>query len=125
VTLYRSAGRAAEFVNVGRNVVVASKSGPVETVPTVPVATALNYSKRVDEHMGAVRMADFNSSALSEHAWNAGHRVDWSEVTILDQHENLHIRLSLEACHIRKQPLPLNRDKASLPPAYDHLLKNS
>ena len=31
------AGRAAEFVNyIGRNVVVASKSGPVETVPTVP-----------------------------------------------------------------------------------------
>ena len=36
------AGRAAEFVNyIGRNVVVASKSGPVETVPTVPVAAAL------------------------------------------------------------------------------------
>jgi len=27
-----------------QNVVVASKSGPVETVPTVPVATALNLS---------------------------------------------------------------------------------
>ena len=64
--------------------------------------------------MRAVRMADFNSSALAEHAWNAGDRVDWSEVTILDQYENLHIRLSLEACHIRKQPLPLNRDKGSL-----------
>ena len=37
----RSAGRAAEFVNVGRNVVAALKSGPVETGPTVPVATAL------------------------------------------------------------------------------------
>ena len=37
------AGRAAEFVNyIGRNVVVASRSGPVETVPTVPVATALS-----------------------------------------------------------------------------------
>ena len=43
----------------------------------------------------------------------------------LDQHGNLHMRLSLEACHIRKQPLPLNRDKGSLPPTYDHLLKNS
>jgi len=41
-TLSTVAGRAAEFVNyIGRNVVVASKSGPVETVPTVPVATAL------------------------------------------------------------------------------------
>jgi len=43
-TLSTVAGRAAEFVNyIGRNVVVASKSGPVETVPTVPVATALRY----------------------------------------------------------------------------------
>ena len=38
----RSAGRTAEFMNIGRNVVVASKSGPVETGPTVPVATALS-----------------------------------------------------------------------------------
>ena len=37
----RSAGRAAEFVNIGRNVVVVLKSDPVETGPTVPVATAL------------------------------------------------------------------------------------
>ena len=76
--------------------------------------TMRELCKRVDEHMRAVRMADFNSSALAEHAWNAGDRVDWSEETILDQHENLHIKLSLEACHIRKQPLPLNRDKGSL-----------
>ena len=87
--------------------------------------TKRKLCKRVDEHRRAVRMADFNSSALAEHAWSAGHNVDWSEVTILDQHENLHMRLSLEACHIRKQPLPLNRDKGSFPPTYDHLLKNS
>ena len=40
----QSAGRAAEFVNIGRNVVVASKSGPVETGPTVLVAVALYVS---------------------------------------------------------------------------------
>jgi len=37
----RSAGCAANFVNIGRNVVVALKSGPVETGPTILVATAL------------------------------------------------------------------------------------
>ena len=42
VALYQSAGRVVKFVNIGRNLVVASKSGPVETVPTVLVATALN-----------------------------------------------------------------------------------
>jgi len=43
VAANRSAGRTAEFVNIGRNVVVALKSGPVETGPTVPVATALQH----------------------------------------------------------------------------------
>ena len=71
--------------------------------------------KRVDEHMRVARMTDFNLSAIAEYAWNAGHGVDWSEVTILDQHENLHVRHSLDACHIRKQPLSLNKDKGSLP----------
>jgi len=41
VAANRSAGHAAEFVNIGRNVVVASKSGRVETRPTQPVTTAL------------------------------------------------------------------------------------
>ena len=64
----------------------------------------------------ALRMADFNVSAVAEHAWSAGHGVDWNGVTILDQHKDLHPRLALEAFHIRKQPLPLNRDRGSLLP---------
>ena len=45
--IYQSAVRTAEFMNyISRNVVVASKSGPVETVPTVPVATALGLTSR-------------------------------------------------------------------------------
>ena len=38
----QSAGCAAEFENIDRNVVVVSKSGPIETGPTILVATALN-----------------------------------------------------------------------------------
>ena len=37
-----SAGCTTNFVNIGKNVIVASKSGPVETVPTVLVAMALH-----------------------------------------------------------------------------------
>jgi len=37
----QSAGRAAKFVNIGRNVVFASKSGRVESQPTRLVTTAL------------------------------------------------------------------------------------
>ena len=58
VALYRSAGRVVEFVNVGRNLVVATKSGPVETVPIVPVATALYkfVSLHDSDHEGVVRI---------------------------------------------------------------------
>jgi len=42
LTAKQSAGHAAEFMNIGRNVVVASKSGWVETGPSALVATALN-----------------------------------------------------------------------------------
>ena len=30
-----------------------------------------------------VRQADFNSSALGEHAWTCDHPVDWSNVKVL------------------------------------------
>ena len=79
--------------------------------------TKRKLCKRMDEHKRTVRMADFNVSAIAEHTWNAGHGVDWSGVTTLDQHKILHPRLALEAFHIQKRPLPLNRDRGSLPPA--------
>ena len=41
VALYQSARRITEFENIGRNVVVASERGLVETGPTILVATAL------------------------------------------------------------------------------------
>ena len=42
MALYRSAGCTAEFKNIGRNVVVASKSGPVKTGPTILVVATLH-----------------------------------------------------------------------------------
>ena len=44
VAANQSARCAAEFENIGRNVAVALKSGPVETGPTVLVAMALMYA---------------------------------------------------------------------------------
>ena len=40
MALYRSAGRTAEFENIGRNVVVASRSGLVETRPWPTILVA-------------------------------------------------------------------------------------
>ena len=53
VAANRSAGRAADFENIGRNVVVALKSGPVETGPTVLVAMALMYACNYKYTVGA------------------------------------------------------------------------
>ena len=77
--------------------------------------TKRKLSKRLDDHNRVVKVADFNASAIAEHAWSAGHSVNWDGVTVLDQHKNLYPRLILELYHIRKQSFPLNRDKRSHP----------
>ena len=83
--------------------------------------TKRKLCKRLEEHKRAVRMANLNASAIAVYAWNVGHAVDCrGRVTVLDQHQNLYPRLTLELYHIRKQPHPLNRDKGFL---HDHLLK--
>ena len=48
----QSAGHTAEFMNIGRNVVVTLKIGPVETGPTVLVATALNFQNSSEDLVG-------------------------------------------------------------------------
>ena len=39
--------------------------------------------QRVKEHRRAVAAADFNSSALAEHAWENDHPVNWDNVKVL------------------------------------------
>ena len=85
--------------------------------------TKRRLGKRIDEHRRAVQKGEVEVSALAEHAWKSDHRVDWEHVSILDSSTNLHERLALEAFHIRRQPLPLNRDRGMLPAAYDQLMK--
>lgn len=40
--------------------------------------TKRKLCKRLEEHKRALRMADFNASAVAKHAWGAGYTVDWS-----------------------------------------------
>ena len=85
--------------------------------------TKRRLGKRMDEHRRAVQKAEFEVSALAEHAWKSDHRVDWEQITVLDYSTDWHKRLTLEACHIRRQPMPLNRDRGMLPAAYDRLMR--
>ena len=86
--------------------------------------TKRKLSKGLDVHKKAVRMADLNASTIVEHSWSEGQSVDLNGVTVLDQDKNLYPRLKLESYHITKQPLPLIRDKGSLPSAYDYRLRD-
>ena len=85
--------------------------------------TKRRLGKRVDQHRRAVHKAEVEVSALAEHVWKSDHRVDWGHVTVLDYSTNLRELLTLEACHIRRQPLPLYRDRGTLPATYDRLIK--
>ena len=82
-------------------------------------------SKRVDEHRKAVQRAEVEVSPLVEHIWKFDHRVAWGHVVIVDCNPNLQERLTLDACCIRRQSLPINRDTGVLQKEYDHLLRTS
>ena len=70
--------------------------------------------KRMDEYRRAVQRVEVEVSALAEHVWKSDHKVDWGHVAILDCNSNLHEWLTLVACHISRQSLPLNRDRGML-----------
>ena len=79
--------------------------------------------KRMKEHQKTVQKAKVEVSSLAEHAWKSDHRVDWEQITVLDYSTDWHKWLTLEACHISRQPMPLNKDRGMLPAKYDRLMR--
>ena len=67
--------------------------------------------------------ADFNSSALAEHAWTCDHAVDWSNVKVLSNPRDYTTRMLEEAVFIRQTRDTLNRDCGSLPAEYENLFE--
>ena len=63
-----------------------------------------------------MKSANFNSSALAEHAWSAGHPVDWDNISIVRNCPDYNSRIVQEAIMIRPTNDALNRDKGLLPP---------
>ena len=68
-----------------------------------------------------VAAADFDSSALAEHAWKRGHPVDWASVEVMSIAHNLRTRVIREAFSIRSSNV-LNRDGGALPQEYESLI---
>ena len=74
---------------------------PCANCPMVYIGqTGRQLCRRLSERKRAVRTADFNSSALAEHAWTASHPVNWENTCILSSCPDYHSRLIQEAIHI-------------------------
>ena len=91
---------------------------PCATCPSGQTGSRL--CQRLGEPKRAVKDADFNSSALVEHAWTEGHPVDWQSVSVLSSCPDYHYRLVKETILIRTSTSVWNRDTGTLPPEYDN-----
>ena len=70
-----------------------------------------------------MKVDDFNTSVVAEHAWNQSHQIDWDGATLLTSDSNLYCRLTLGSWHIHKSNHVLNREKGGLPLEYTPLLR--
>ena len=73
------------------------------------------------EHKKAIEQGKTETSAVAEHVWECGHRVDWSAVEVLDVEQRWSKRCMLESWDIQWERQPVNRDKGTLPPIYSIL----
>ena len=65
---------------------------------------------RIKEHDWDIRLARTETSAVSEHAQNTGHKPLWNKVKFIDRDPYYYTRRVKEAIHIRLHPNNINRD---------------
>ena len=65
---------------------------------------------RIKEHDRDIRLARTETSAVSEHAHNIGHKPLWNEVKFSDRDPYYYTRRAKEAIHIGLHPGNINRD---------------
>ena len=73
---------------------------------------------RIKEHRRATRNGDINASAVAEHVWKNGHKVNWDAAEVLDVRQEWYKRCLLESWYIKLEGEPLNRDQGVLPQIY-------
>ena len=65
---------------------------------------------RIKEHDWDIRLARTETSVVSEHAQNTGHKPLWNKVKFIDRDPYYYTRRVKEAIHIRPHPNNINRD---------------
>ena len=79
---------------------------------------------RIKEHDRDFRLARTETSAVSEHAHNTGHKPLWNEVKFIDRDPYCYTHRVKEAIHIRLHPKNINRDKGiEIPEAWMPTIK--
>ena len=79
---------------------------------------------RIEEHDRDIRLARTETSAVSEHAHNTGHKPLWNEVKFIDHDPYYNTRRFKEANHIRIYPNSINRDSGiEIPEAWKPTIK--
>ena len=79
---------------------------------------------RIKKHDRDNRLARTETSAVSEHAHNTGHKPLWNEVKFIDRDPYYYTRRVKEAIHIRLHPNNINRDSGiEIPEAWMPTIK--
>ena len=79
---------------------------------------------RIKEHDWDIRLARTETSAVSEHAHNTGHKPLWNEVKFIDRDPYYYTRKVKEAIYRRLHPNNINRDRGiEIPEAWMPTIK--
>jgi len=72
----------------------------------------------------SVGLTEYNKSALTDHATQENHVINWSQATVIDRESERFTRWIKDAVHIRKGQQAMNHDEGSyqLSHAYDRFL---
>ena len=84
--------------------------------------TGRTLDHRLKEHRRALASGNVQQSAVTEHATNEMHDIDWEKAEVVDCHPHYRQRCALEAWHIRTEPHKMNRDGGPLPAVYNPLI---
>ena len=90
------------------------------------VETGRSMHERIKEHDRDIRLAQTQSSAVSEHSNTTGHYPLWDEVKFSDRDPHWYTRrIKAEAIHIRLHPDNINRDNGiEIPEAWMPRIKH-
>ena len=86
--------------------------------------TGIPMQDKIKEHDRDIRPARIETAAVSENAYNTGHKPLWNEIKFIDRDPYYYMRRVKEAIHVRLHPDNINRDSGiEIPEAWMPTIK--